>query len=86
METRVKSVSLSDEAVAYVEGHQAMGSKQVSFSQALDEIINDHLGLAEKFRLQKALQQLRAAAAELHDLEISTDAILAWAKQAAGGK
>jgi hypothetical protein len=79
-------VSLSDEAVAYVESHQARGGKQVSFSQALDEIINDHLGLAEKFRLQKSLAQLRAAATELHDLEISTDAILAWVKQAAGGK
>ncbi len=86
METRIKSVSLSDEAVAYVESHQARGGKQVSFSQALDEIINDHLGLAEKFRLQKALAQLRAATAELHDLDISIEAIQTWVKQAAGEK
>lgn len=55
-------------------------------SAGLEALLNRALNSSPDVLKQEALNNLRQGAAVLHDLDIPTDAIVSWVKQAAGSK
>ena len=85
MASYARTVTLTEAALKWVE-HTQLTKRTPSFSATVSDIITEHRTLSPSIRYQKAIDQLRSAAAYLsQDADIEPDAIQAWVAAVIGG-